>query len=251
MKITRGAYTDYFSANWYTSYFRASHGHDFRHCSTGLRLVWEEKPTYTIVDPVDSVWVTAVTSKSLSLSWTPSTKAVGYRIYKNETKATDDMIESKILYTTATNYTDTGLNAALDYDYCVVVYDGANEGRPSKRLQIKGTPNSLLWRHAGTAGDNANISQVTFTPLLNGMVLKAAINNLRDIFISLYSMNGKKVCSFDERKLSINGSGDQKQIAYTIKSKIIKGIYCVVIGGKTESGNTTTLSRLINFSAME
>ena len=52
-KITRSAYRDYFSANFFTSYYRTAHGHDFRHNSTGVRLVGEENPAFDIPDQVD------------------------------------------------------------------------------------------------------------------------------------------------------------------------------------------------------
>lgn len=62
--------------------------------------------------------MTAKTYHSISLAWDASSRATGYRLYRNNTLISDQ---------TGTTYQDSGLAPATSYSYKVVAYDATKE----------------------------------------------------------------------------------------------------------------------------
>ncbi|MEY9907571.1 chitinase [Catenulispora sp. MAP12-49] len=77
----------------------------------------------TQVPPVPSgLSVTGTTSSSVSLSWSASTGATGYNVYRGG---------SKVASVTGTSYTDSGLSASTSYSYTVSATNSAGESAQS------------------------------------------------------------------------------------------------------------------------
>jgi chitinase len=66
--------------------------------------------------------VTGTTSSSVSLSWSASSGATGYNVYRGGTK---------VASVTGTSYTDTGLTASSTYSYAVTATNSAGESAKS------------------------------------------------------------------------------------------------------------------------
>jgi chitinase len=77
----------------------------------------------TQVPPVPSgLAVSGTTSSSVSLSWSASSGATGYNVYRGG---------SKVASVTGTSYTDTGLSASTTYSYAVSATNSAGESAKS------------------------------------------------------------------------------------------------------------------------
>ncbi|NUR25076.1 MAG: carbohydrate-binding protein, partial [Catenulispora sp.] len=75
--------------------------------------------------------VTGTTSSSVSLSWSASSGATGYNVYRGGTKVGS---------VTGTSYTDTGLTASTSYGYAVTATNSAGES--AKSSSVTGTTTS-------------------------------------------------------------------------------------------------------------
>jgi chitinase len=69
--------------------------------------------------------VTGTTSSSVSLSWSSSTGATGYNVYRGG---------SKIASVSGTSYTDSGLSASTSYSYTVTATNSAGESAQSSSV---------------------------------------------------------------------------------------------------------------------
>jgi len=74
------------------------------------------------LDPPANLAVTATTATSVSLSWSASSGATGYDVYRDGQAAGS---------TTATSFTDTGLTASTSYTYTVKAHDNAGGTSPA------------------------------------------------------------------------------------------------------------------------
>jgi glucan 1,4-alpha-glucosidase len=81
--------------------------------------------------PPTNLAVTGTKSSTVSLSWSASTGAGGYKILRNGTQ---------VGTTTATTYTDTGLTASTTYSYTVEAYNGAGTSAASSAVSAKTGP---------------------------------------------------------------------------------------------------------------
>ena len=80
----------------------------------------------TQVPPVPSgLSVTGTTSSSVSLSWSASSGATGYNVYRGG---------SKVASVTGTSYTDSGLSASTTYSYAVSATNSAGESAKSSAV---------------------------------------------------------------------------------------------------------------------
>jgi chitinase len=87
--------------------------------------------TVTVPSAPTGLAVTGTTSSSVSLSWTGSTGATGYNVYRGGTKVGS---------ATGTTYTDSGLTASTSYSYQVTATNSAGES--GKSSSVTGTTTS-------------------------------------------------------------------------------------------------------------
>lgn len=105
-----------------------------------------------------SLSASAVSSSQISLSWTASTDTVGvtgYKIYRGGTQIATEAATS----TSATTYSDTGLQASTAYTYTVAAYDAA--GNTSAQSASASATTNTTPLPVSTPSDAPTIASIT------------------------------------------------------------------------------------------
>lgn len=103
-------------------------------------------PPVVIILPPTNLAVASTTASSVSLTWTASTDASAYNVYRDGTKITATPVA-------ATGYTDTGLEASKDYKYKVTAVNASSESDLS--AEVTGTTKApSAWTCTTTTSNN-------------------------------------------------------------------------------------------------
>jgi len=128
---------------------------------TGVQMVAIQKMIewvggkYSPIDPPTNLGASNVGNTSLTLTWSSSSGASGYNIYRNNVKVNT---------VTGTSYQDTGLASGTTYSYYVTALGSSGgESSPSNTIQATTTGTPSLPAPTGLRVATANANNISFT----------------------------------------------------------------------------------------
>ncbi|MFJ4522284.1 chitinase [Streptomyces sp. NPDC088810] len=196
-------------------------------------------PAPTIPAAPTGLSVTATTSSSVSLSWSPVSGATGYNVYRNGTKVTA---------VTGTSATVTGLSAATSYSFQVTAANAAGES--AKSATVTGTTSS------GTGGGGGTLPKHVVTGYWQNFNNGATVQKLSDVpsaydiiavaFADATSTPGAVSFSLDSSGL---GGYTVDQFKADIKAKQAAGKKVIIsIGGEKGTVSVNDAASAANFT---
>jgi len=128
---TTASYTDTGLTANTTYYYKVSASNSVGESSQSSSV---SAKTSESIPAVPSVWVSAVSSTSVTVSWSSVTGATGYKVYRSSSSSGT---YSKVGDATTTSYTDTGLTVNTTYYYKVSASNSAGESAQSSSVSAK------------------------------------------------------------------------------------------------------------------
>jgi len=112
---------------------------------------------YSPIQPPTNLQASNVGDTSLSLSWTASSGASGYNIYRNNAKVNANTV-------TGTSYSDTSLSSGTTYSYYVTALASTGgESGSSNNIQVTTTGTPSLQPPTGLRVTTPNSNNISFT----------------------------------------------------------------------------------------
>jgi fibronectin type 3 domain-containing protein len=116
--IRSTSYTDNGLASGMTYYYKVSaYKGNIKSLLSSCDSIWTEADLF----PPSSIGASALSTSSVSVTWTSVPRAIGYRVYRSESASGD---YTPLKNTSSATYTDNGLLSGTTYYYKVLAYNG-------------------------------------------------------------------------------------------------------------------------------
>jgi len=203
---------------------------------------------------------TAVSTSSITVSWTAVTGATGYRVYRSETSGGSYSKVGSDIASGTTSYTDTNLTASKAYYYKVAAFNASAEGAqsayatattmsPVQAINIAAIPGVTI-PDPGVPRPTAITATAQYTGTIawtiNGNAFTQAnfYNTAGDVYtatITLTPTSGYTLIGVTANFFTVSGA---TSVTYTAGSSTITAVFpptaTYVITGNTTSGFTAT-----------